>query len=203
MGTRRIFAGLTFILLTVLSSTPRAETTGAPGPAGYITDLGGRVLKLIDDQQRPESEREQQFYQIADRAFDVPKIARFIVGRYWAAAAEPERQQFVKAFEDYMVQVYWSYFKQYRAEGITVLDQRELGASSVRVTTQVIRPGGQTPVKVDWTVAAQDGSYKIIDVSIEGVSQALTYREEFASTISRNGGGLSTLTDELRHKVGG
>jgi ABC-type transporter MlaC component len=38
-------------------------------------------------------------------------------------------------------------------------------------------------------------------VSIEGVSQALAYRDEFASIINRNGGHISALTDELRHKV--
>lgn len=193
---------MSIILLILLSAMPKAEATGARDPAGYINDLGSQVLSLLEDKKNPEPERERQFRQLADHAFDIPKIARFILGRYWATAGEAERQQFVKAFEEYMVQVYWSYFSQYHAEGFTVLAQRELGPNSVHVTTQIIRPTGQAPVKVDWTITAQGDTYKIIDVSIEGVSQALTYREEFASIISRNGGGLSALTDELRRKVG-
>lgn len=94
------------------------------------------------------------------------------------------------------------HFSQYHAESITVLAHRDLGANDVRITTQIIRPAGQGPVRVDWTITAQGDTYKITDVSIEGVSQALTYREEFASIMSRNGGGLSALTDELRRKVG-
>jgi phospholipid transport system substrate-binding protein len=203
MGTRRLFAGLSLILLISLSSMQKAEAAAAPDPASYITNLGNQVLDLFRDTQRSDRERERQFREIADHAFDIPKIARFILGRYWATASEAERQQFINAFDDYMVQVYWSYFSQYHAEGITVLAQRDLGSNSVRITTEIIRPAGRGPVKVDWTITAQGGTYKIGDVSIEGVSQALAYREEFAAIIGRNGGGISALTDELRRKVGG
>ena len=203
MGTRRLVTSLSLILLISLSSMQKAEAAAASEPASYITNLGNQVLDLFKDRRRADRERERQFRQIADDAFDIPKIARFILGRYWATASEAERQQFVNAFEEYMVRVYWSYFSQYHAESIAVLAQRDLGASGVRVTTQIIRPTGRGPVKVDWTITAQGDTYKIIDVSIEGVSQALTYREEFSSIMSRNGsGGLSALTDELRRKMG-
>jgi phospholipid transport system substrate-binding protein len=202
MGTRRLLKGLSFILLISLSSMQKAEAAAAPDPASYITNLGNQVLALFKDTRRADRERERQFRQIADDAFDIPKIARFILGRHWATASEVERQQFVSAFDEYMVRVYWSYFSQYHAESITVLAHRDLGASGVRVTTQIIRPAGQGPVRVDWTIASQGDTYKITDVSIEGVSQALTYRDEFASIMNRNGGGLSGLTDELRRKVG-
>ena len=203
MGIRPLFAGLSLILLISLSSVRTAEAAAAPDPASYITNLGNQVLDLFKETQRSDRERERQFREIADHAFDIPKIARFILGRYWATASEAERQQFINAFDDYMVQVYWSYFSQYHAEGITVLAQRDLGANSVRITTEIIRPAGRGPVKVDWSITAQGGTYKISDVSIEGVSQALAYRDEFAAIISRNGGGISALTDELRRKVGG
>jgi phospholipid transport system substrate-binding protein len=203
MGTGRWLTGLSLILLISLSAMQKAEAAAASEPASYIANLSNQVLELFKDTRRADRERERQFRQIADNAFDIPKIARFILGRYWATASEAERQQFISAFEEYMVRVYWSYFSQYHAESITVLAQRDLGASGVRITTQIIRPAGKGPVKVDWTVTAQGDTYKIIDVSIEGVSQALTYREEFSSIMSRNGaGGLSALTDELRRKVG-
>src|SRR5258708_22641717 len=116
-----------------------------------MANLGNQVLDLFKDTRRADRERERQFRQIADDAFDIPKIARFILGRYWATASEAEPQQFVNAFEEYMVRVYWSYFSQYHADSISVLAQRDLGASSVRVTTQIIRPTAPAPVKPDWT----------------------------------------------------
>jgi phospholipid transport system substrate-binding protein len=201
MGIRPLFAGLSLVLLISFSSIERAEAAATSDPAGYIASLGNQVLDLFKDTGRADAERERKFREIANNAFDVPKIARFILGRYWTTASEAERQQFVSVFDEYMLHVYWSYFSQYHAEGFTVLSKRDEG-SSVRIATQIIRPAGQAPVKVDWTVTANGDVYKIVDVSIEGVSQALAYRDEFASIINRNGGHISALTDELRHKVG-
>lgn len=202
MAIRPLFAGLSLLLLTSFSSIERAEAAAAASdPTGYITSLGNQVLDLFKDTGRADAERERKFRDIANNAFDVPKIARFILGRYWTSASEAERQQFVSVFDDYMLHVYWSYFNQYHAEGFTVLSKRDEG-SSVRIATQIIRPAGQAPVRVDWTVTANGDTYKIVDVSIEGVSQALAYRDEFASIINRNGGHISALTDELRRKVG-
>jgi phospholipid transport system substrate-binding protein len=201
MAIRPLFAALSLVLLLASSAMEKAAAAPASDPVTYITGLGGQVLDLFKDKARADAERERKFRALANNAFDVPRIARFILGRYWTTASEAERQQFISVFDDYMLQVYWSYFNQYHAEGMTVLAQRDLGTST-RIASQIIRPDGQAPVKVDWTVAAQGDSYKIIDVSIEGVSQALAYRDEFASIITRNGGHISALTDELRRKMG-
>ena len=65
------------------------------------------------------------------------------------------------------------------------------------VETSVTSDGGATnPI---WRVRAQDGIYKIIDVSIDGVSLALTQRREFAAVINRQG--LDGLLDILRQKL--
>ena len=62
---------------------------------------------------------------------------------------------------------------------------------------------GQPPAKVIWQVARQPNGYKITDVMIEGISQAITYREEFSSVIGLYGGQVSALTQQLREKAKG
>ncbi len=47
----------------------------------------------------------------------------------------------------------------------------------------------------------QDGQFKIRDASLEGVSQALTYRDEFASFIERNGGQVTSLIQNLNQRA--
>jgi ABC-type transporter MlaC component len=64
------------------------------------------------------------------------------------------------------------------------------------VSSEITRPGGGTPIKLG--VAER---YKIIGVSIDGVSQALTYREEYASVIERHGRQVSDLIAALREKA--
>ena len=72
-----------------------------------------------------------------------------------------------------------------------------VGSKDVLVETSVAGDDGTTnPI---WRVRAQDGIYKIIDVSIDGVSLALTQRREFAAVINRQG--LDGLLNMLRQKL--
>jgi phospholipid transport system substrate-binding protein len=49
-------------------------------------------------------------------------------------------------------------------------------------------------------VRQSGGDYRVIDVAIEGVSMAITQRDDFSATIQRNGGRLSALIEALKSK---
>jgi ABC-type transporter MlaC component len=57
------------------------------------------------------------------------------------------------------------------------------------------------PIHVDWQVVRSGDTYKIIDVSVEGVSQTLTLRHEFLAVIDQNGGSIAGLIASLREKT--
>jgi phospholipid transport system substrate-binding protein len=193
---------LLLLLLSVVAPQPgRAD----PVDAGqFMMNLGNRVLEIINDKQSPEAKRKQQFRQLADESFEIPKIAQFVLGRYWRTASDDEKQRFVDAFETYMVQVYWSRFNGYNGESFKVMSQRDEGSGTVLVTTEILRPNsGQPPVKVSWSLVKRGDSFKIRDASLEGISQALTYRDEFSSIIERNGGKVSALISQLNERAKG
>jgi len=50
-------------------------------------------------------------------------------------------------------------------------------------------------------VRTRDGSMKVVDVSVEGVSMGQTQRSEFASIIQNNGGQVSGLLAEMRRRL--
>jgi len=70
------------------------------------------------------------------------------------------------------------------------------GTQDVLVATRAERPG-QSPVDLVWRVRPREGRYLVIDVMFEGVSLALTKREEFASIIQNSGGRLDILIARL------
>ena len=69
------------------------------------------------------------------------------------------------------------------------------------VSSEIVRPNGAPPAKVDWLLTQHDGAYKISDVIVEGVSMAVTQRSEFASVIQRHGGQVQGLITALRQKT--
>ncbi|HEY1503972.1 MAG TPA: ABC transporter substrate-binding protein, partial [Stellaceae bacterium] len=104
--SRRGFVAVSLLLALPLAAQRAGAAT--PDAAGFIGDLGGRVLQLLDDKQRPLAERGRDFAQLAEEAFDFPRIARFTLGRYWRTASDEQKQQYEAAFQAYMVKYYWS-----------------------------------------------------------------------------------------------
>jgi len=194
-----LLLSLSLALATALT-LPVRPVAAASEASGFIAEAGDSVLKLARDQSLSQEQFKQRLSAIAQRDFDTPRIAQFVLGRYWRSASEPERQQFVQAFEAYMVQVYATRFRQYSGAQFRVTGERQEGNTSV-VTTEIAN--GDKPAKVIWQVAKTPDGYKITDVSIEGISQALTYRQEFGSVIEQHDGRVSALTEQLRQKANG
>ena len=55
-------------------------------------------------------------------------------------------------------------------------------------------------MRIDWRVRHMDEGWKIIDVSIEGISMVVTQRSEFASVLRASGGDVQPLLNDLRAK---
>jgi len=186
------------VMLTLVS--PRV--LAADDAANFVSHAADSVLALARDKGLSQDEFKQRLRAIAEQDFDVPRIARFALGPYWRTASDTDRQQFVDAFKDYMVQVYATRFRQYSGANFKVVGQRQEGDTTM-VTTEIAQSPGQPPAKVIWQIARQPNGYKITDVVIEGISQAVTYREEFSSVIAQHGGQVSALTQQLREKAKG
>ncbi len=201
MRVLRLLPVLGLVIAVAFLAPPRPAQAAADA-AGFIAQTASSVLQLARDKSLSPDEYKQRLRTIALQDFDTPRIAQFVLGRYWRTASDAERQQFVHAFENYMVQVYATRFRQYSGAQFKVTGQRAEGNTAM-VMTEIDRANGEAPAKVVWQVNKSGNGYKIADVSIEGISQAVTYRQEFASVIEQHDGRVSALTEELRHKANG
>ena len=191
-----IAGACTLIAGILISARPAAA---AADPAAVITSLGNQALEVLGNNVDPKL-RVARFRQLFSEDFDVPGIARFVLGRYWRVATEPQQQEFVKLFADYIALAYSNRLAEYSGETLHVTGTRPAPDGSV-VSSEIVRPNGAPPAKVDWVLTPHDGAYKISDVVVEGVSMAVTQRSEFASVIQRNGGQVQGLITALRQKT--
>jgi len=193
-----LLAGLMFLPGALAPAIPAAA---AADPAAMISNLGSRALEVLG-KGASQSQRVERFRELLRQDFDVPGIARFVLGRYWNTASEEQRTEYVKLFEDYIVMAYATRLSEYTGETFKVTGSRP-DADGAIVSSQIVRPSGAAPVKVDWRLTGRDGKYKISDVSVDGISMAVTQRSEFASVIQHNGGQVQGLITMLRQKTSG
>jgi phospholipid transport system substrate-binding protein len=156
---------------------------------------------MLNQRSKSQAEYERQFRGLLHEGFDVNRISCFALVRYCRTAPEAQRQEFSKAFEDYIVGVYTARFSQYTGESFKVMGSRPEGSKATLVTSQIVRTNGAPPVKVDWRVSDTAQGPKITDVTVEGVSMILTQRDEFAAVLQRNNGDLQALINMLKEKT--
>jgi phospholipid transport system substrate-binding protein len=170
-------------------------------PGTFIDNMGNQALAVLSPASSPE-QRVVAFRALFRRDFDVPQIARFVLGPYWLVATPTQQQEFVRLFTNYVALAYSTRLAQYSGERLVVTGWRPLPGGAV-VTSNVSRPGGGQPVVIDWRLTRHDGTYKVDDVVVDGISMAITERSEFASVIQRNGGNVQALLAALRAKTAG
>ena len=197
---RRFF--LTAALVLVAGAfAPAIPAAAAADPTALISNLGSQALAVLGKGTN-EPQRVARFRELLREDFDVPGIARFVLGRYWNTATEEQRAEFVKLFENYVAAAYATRLAEYAGEQFKVTGSRLDGDGAI-VSSQILRPAGSAPIKVDWRLIGRNGNYKISDVSVDGISMAVTQRSEFASVIQHSGGQLQGLIAMLREKTGG
>jgi len=182
-------------------AAPVMPALAAGEASAVVTDFGDHMLQMLNNPQLSPADRQRQFGALLDKDFDFATIGRFVLGRYWATATDQEKQQFAPVFRDYVVQSYSVRFGEFGGASFKVTGERPESPTSIIVGTTVMQKNSPTPAKVDWRVSNGSGAPKIIEVIVDGISMSLTHRQEFASLIERQGGGVSGLIAQLKAKI--
>ncbi len=183
--------------IVALGGVPHAAVS--TNPPAFIEGLANQTLKILD-QHLPAPERETRFKALLLENFDMPRISRFVLGRYWLAASAQEKEDFQKLLPDYVARSYSNRFANYAGQTLKVTGSRPAGESTTVVRSRIDSPSGGPPINVEWRVVRAGNDFRIVDVAVDGVSLVLTHRDEFAAVIEREGGGVSTLNRRLREK---
>jgi ABC-type transporter MlaC component len=72
------------------------------------------------------------------------------------------------------------------------------------VSSKIIRgSGAYQPIHVDWRLTTQNGSYKVSDIVIDGLSMAANGRSQLEGVVERNGGRAQAILAVMRQQIAG
>lgn len=203
MAPRRCLAvGLVGLVLTSAGGgpTPAADPLEARAET-FIASLTDKAVQALTVEGTSRTERVRRFRRLFNDHFAVRGIAKWILGRYWRRASDEERAEYLVLFEDMIVVSYVDRFANYTGETLAITKAMVLDGGDALVFSEIVRPTGGPPVRVDWRVATADGRLRIVDVVVEGTSMSTTLRSDFGSIIRRKGGRVAGLIEVLRDKT--
>lgn len=204
MSHRRqlLAAGLLLLGLGVAPAVFAPPALASGDPAAFVKDVSNQAItELAVAQGASDKDRAAKLKPILEQYFDMPGIAKYMLGSYWRKATPEEQTGFTAALTDFLALSYGKRFATYTGHEMAIGRVRDDGDGLSTVFSVVKLPSGEE-ARVDWIILSQDASYKISDVKVEGLSLADTHRQEFASVISNNGGSVAKLIEVLKKKVG-
>ncbi|MBW7851118.1 MAG: ABC transporter substrate-binding protein [Rhodospirillales bacterium] len=196
------------LLQTVLATVPFLLVGGQPARADTASEAGRFIQDLADTAiataaagNISETERVDRFRRLFVSAFDLPEIARFVLGRYWRTATPAQQQRFLELFREITVLTWSRRFQDYGGETLDVINVAADGEQGMFVESRINRMAGGQAIPVTWRLRRREGRFQIVDIIVEGVSMAITHRSEYTSAVRSNGGDLDGLLTAMANKI--
>ncbi len=189
---KKILAAFAIFLI----ATP--SFAGTPEVKIFVENIGNSVIKTAGETGLSESKKKDKIINIIDTAIDSNWIGRFVLGKNYKTASEPQRERFTKLYRDFMINTYGPKFKNYNGRKFTVNEVVEQGGFFI-AKAEFLPRNTNVAISVDFRVKERDGKLAILDFIAEGVSLIETQRSEFNSTISQKG--MDKFLDDLDVRV--
>ena len=176
-------------------SVPAAVVTA---PMAFISQLGNQALGVIAG-GATLSDKMAYFHTMLRQDFDLAGTAPFVLGPYWRVATEAERAEFTRLLEDYIVATFGR--RLYDSGGVALRVTGSRGTQFEPIVVSEITRQGGPPIKLEWVLNSRTGAFRIGDLYLDGVSMALTQRQEFAAMLARGGGTIASLLAQMRQVI--
>jgi phospholipid transport system substrate-binding protein len=180
-------------LLALLGAAALAFSAAAQnlGPDQLVQKITDEILAAIKSDKQLAAGDKQKATKLAEEKvlpyIDFEQATRLAVGRAWREASPEQKQRLVTEFRNMLVRTYSNAISAYQGQTLKVLPQRgKQDPEETVVRTQYIRAGGQ-PLPIDFTMHQKEGTWKVYDITVEGVSLVMTYRSEFDAVVKQEG----------------
>lgn len=183
-------------LLSVFVSAP--VCAASPEAAKQFVDgFASKVLKIVSDTGSSRSDKQAQIETLFSDKVDMDYIAKFVLGPSWRTATAEQQRDYVAAYKPFILKNYSGRLTKYSGQTYTLKGARSEGDTAY-VTMLINDPGGQN-ITLDYRLRDAGGSFKITDITVEGVSLLNTQRSEFKSVV--NSKGIDGLIEALKKQV--
>lgn len=132
--------------------------------------------------------------------FDFRELSRHALRDHWDGLEKSQRDEFVSLLSRLVQRSYQRNLKSTLDFSISYRGESPRGDGTLVRTVARSRKNRRAPeVAVDYTVVSKAGSWKVYDVTTDGVSLVRNYRTQFNRIIKRDG--WTALLDKMRKKL--
>ena len=185
----------------MLLTAQTALAASAAGPRDAVEAAVARFMTIVQNGQTGgavAAERNAEIREIVREMFDFDEISKRALSRHWQALQSDEQAEFVPLFRDLLERAYLTQVESVGGEQIVFLGESIDAGGSATVRSKVVtRHGSEIPL--DYRMHVLDGTWRIYDVIVQGVSFIASYRTQFDRVIRAES--YNALRERLQKKA--
>lgn len=189
-------SGFTFSLIVFFGV---AMVVGVDSPTMVVKSTIDEVIRLVTDEQFKASDQESHRRELLQEAigqhFDFGEMAKRSLAAHWKRRKESDHQEFIRLFQALLSKTYAQKIENYSGETVNYLKER-LRDGYAEVQTTIVSP--KTEISLDYRLILKDGTWRVYDVVVDGVSLVKNYRGQFDRIIRDSS--YEELVEKLREK---
>ena len=201
LPTTIVLAGLAAVSLAADAPASTTAAATASAPRKLIETVTQDVVAILRNDKLTSAEKTAKCRDIAFANIDFETLSRLTLGRNWRDLTEAQQKDFVQEYRKHIAGTYSHMTDQYHNEDILVSGDREEARGDWTVQTRIMgdKNGVRDEIaKVEYRLRQTDKQWKVIDLTIDGVSLMSNFRSQFQEIISN--GGFDKLMKQLRDK---
>jgi len=187
------------LLMLVSTLTVRAAE---PAPDELLRQTTDDVMAAIkSDKDLLAGDRSKSYALIESKIvphFDFAKMTRLALGKNWKQASAEQQTAVVDAFRNLLVRTYSGALTRFRNLAITYKPWTGAASDASTTVQSTVVDQGRT-VPIDYQMAHEDGTWKVYDIKVDGISLVTNYRSDFNDRVAA--GGIDGLIKDLQAKA--
>lgn len=192
---------LPLLAALLFAATPAlANTLDEREPQTIIEETTSMILETLEQRREEFSAEPAMLREVVRRdllpLLDLNYSARLILGRSGRGVSDEQLDAFSNAMSNVLVNRYSDGLLEFRSdEQIEILPMKGKNSEKLtRVRTRLkLENGGYAPV--DYAFRKTERGWKAFDVTVEGISYIITFRNQIAPRVDADG--IETVTQEI------
>ncbi|PCI64423.1 MAG: hypothetical protein COB38_12685 [Gammaproteobacteria bacterium] len=183
-------------LITLLSFSfySNAQTASADNinPSIYLSGVANQLLAEVKKNQKELISNTKLAETLVRNnllpAIDSEGFAKRTIGsKNWKSATPEQQKRFVKAFIDLVINSYAKGLSLYKGQTFKFSEPRMSKSGNSAQVRSSMEQSGSTPIVIDYKLSNKTGSWKIYDLTVEGISMLKSYKSQFRPSLAKLG----------------
>jgi phospholipid transport system substrate-binding protein len=165
----------------------------------YVSNIVDPLFKILKDKSIKKSQHEAIIRRDFISQIDFEWSSRAVIGKEWNELASDKKEKFINAYRDFLLSTWVPRMSMYNNQKYEILKSVDIINDKYSDVKLLVYLSENHNAEILIRILKSQGSYKIINFSIEGIDMTKTYRVQFTPILEKEG--IDGLIKYLENKT--